>query len=245
MGWLITVVFPFRGSDCKFSHLLNSWIWKSLWIMLTLISQSSTAEIRSSRSALAMHPQNLAFWESFSNLWCRWLLQISFFLYMITFSTMLPMGCAFDRSVRSVALTPPGYSWGDISSKTPLQSEKKGREYVLQKCKMTSKVLDLSWKPLKTLSLYNLAIYLQMSEAKKKQKQRILSCKTKNMLSKIANASPCTARWRCWDVFKTVSLDWKQSINCKCKGYKGTGHNHITQLDHSAGAWVCMSLCVL
>lgn len=107
MGWLITVVFPFRGSDCKFSHLLNSWIWKSLWIMLTLISQSSTAEIRSSRSALAMHPQNLAFWESLSNLWCRWLLQISFFLYMITFSTMLPMGCAFDRSVRSVALTTP------------------------------------------------------------------------------------------------------------------------------------------
>lgn len=107
MGWLITVVFPFRGSDCKFSHLLNSWVWKSLWIMLTLISQSSPAEIRSSRSALATHPQNLAFWESLSNLWCRWLLQISFFSYMITFSTMLPMGCAFDRSVRSVALTTP------------------------------------------------------------------------------------------------------------------------------------------
>lgn len=112
MGWLITVVFPFRGSDCKFSHLLNSQVWKSLWIMLTLTSQSSTAEIRSSRSALATHPQNLAVWESLSNLWCRWLLQISFFSYMIAFSTMPPMGRAFDRSVRSVALTTPWLQLG-------------------------------------------------------------------------------------------------------------------------------------
>lgn len=129
MRWLITVAFSFWGSDSKFFHLLNSWVWKSLWIMLTLISQSSAAEIRSCATLL----QNSAFWESLSNLWCRWLLQISFFSYMMTFYTMPPRGCAFDRfffwvEASDLALTSRWLQFSTYQLKQPLQNKEKKAE---------------------------------------------------------------------------------------------------------------------
>lgn len=62
--------FPLQGSDCKFSHLLNSSVWKSLWIMLTPLKLKVPAEIRSDASAASRLSQYLVAWDLLFNLWC-------------------------------------------------------------------------------------------------------------------------------------------------------------------------------
>lgn len=55
------------------SYLLNSSVWKSLWIMLTLSKRkvpTHYAEIRSDTPAALRLSQNLLPWDFFFHLWC-------------------------------------------------------------------------------------------------------------------------------------------------------------------------------